>query len=231
MTPLRRVVDTNVPVTANGAHEDASVDCVAACGRALQQVMDGGHLFVDSVGSIAAEYRNNLAAFRDVRPGNVFLKWFLTNEWNPARVTHVTVSPREGHPQEFLELPAPPDGIHYDPSDRIFLAVSASHGRSIRPFFRRSTASGGVGGRLSRRLRSRFTSFVLKRSHKSTLQRWGVDGLSPLPEDASPDVAGRRRTARRQGNLAGGRRRVTASRPRRGGEDRWCQHRDFAGRS
>jgi hypothetical protein len=127
MTPLRRVVDTNVPVTANGAHEDASADCVAACGRALQQVMDGGHLFVDNAGSIAAEYRNNLAAFRDVRPGNVFLKWFLTNEWNPARVTHVTVSPRDGHPQEFAELPAPPDGVRYDPSDRIFLAVSAAH--------------------------------------------------------------------------------------------------------
>lgn len=127
MTPVRGVVDTNVPVTANGAHAGASADCVAACGRALQQVMDGGHLFVDSAGAIIVEYRNNLAAFRDMRPGNAFLKWFLTNEWNPARVTRVVVTPKDGHPQEFVELPAPPEGVWYDPSDRVFLAVSAAH--------------------------------------------------------------------------------------------------------
>jgi hypothetical protein len=127
MTPLRRVVDTNVPVTANGAHAGASTDCTAACGRALQQVMNGGHLFVDSAGGIAAQYRNNLAAFRDLRPGNAFLKWFLTNEWNPARVTRVALTPKEGQPQDFIELPKPLKEVRYDPSDRVFLAVSAAH--------------------------------------------------------------------------------------------------------
>jgi hypothetical protein len=122
---MRRVVDTNVPATANGAHGAASADCVAACGRALQQVM-GGHLFVDNAGTIVAEYRNNLAAFGDPRPGNVFLKWLLTNEWNPARITRVTVTPTDDD-QGFEELPVAPDGVRYDPSDRVFLAVSAAH--------------------------------------------------------------------------------------------------------
>jgi hypothetical protein len=86
----------------------------------------GGHLFIDNAGAITAEYRNNLAAFKDPQPGNAFMKWVLTNEWNPERVTRVTVTPADDD-QGFEELPAPPDGIHYDRSDRVFLAVSAAH--------------------------------------------------------------------------------------------------------
>lgn len=122
---MRRVVDTNVPATANGANADASADCVVACGRVLQQVMQG-HLFIDNAGAIVAEYRNNLTPFGDPRPGNVFLKWLLTNEWNPARVTRVKLTATDDE-QGFVELPAAPDGIRYDPSDRVFLAVSAAH--------------------------------------------------------------------------------------------------------
>lgn len=122
---MRRVVDTNVPVTANGANESASAACAAACARALQAVMRG-HLFIDDAGAIVTEYRNNLAAFQDLRAGNAFLKWVLTNEWNPYRVTRVRVTPT-GDVQGFRELPVPPEGVQYDPSDRVFLAVSAAH--------------------------------------------------------------------------------------------------------
>lgn len=119
---MRRVVDTNVPVTANGANGS---DCAAACARALQEVMRG-HLFIDAAGTIVAEYRTNLAAFQDPRAGNAFLKWVLTNEWNPARVTRVGVTPT-GDAQGFRELPIPPEGVQYDPSDRVFLAIAAAH--------------------------------------------------------------------------------------------------------
>lgn len=122
---MRRVVDTNVPVTASGAHESASADCVAACARALHAVMRG-HLFIDDAGAIVAEYRANLTSAGGPHPGAAFLKWVLTNEWNPARVTRVALTPA-GDMQGYQELPLPPDDVRYDPSDRVFLAVAAAH--------------------------------------------------------------------------------------------------------
>jgi hypothetical protein len=127
MMPVRCVVDTNVLVTANGGNESASAECVAASARALQRVRDVGHVFLDAPGAIVAEYRNNLAPFGQPRPGNAFLKWLLTNEYNPARVTRVALTPVVEDPGGFQELPPPPDGVQYDPSDRKFLAVSAAH--------------------------------------------------------------------------------------------------------
>ena len=121
---MRRVVDTNVAVTANG---DATNQCVTACGRALLAVANGGHLFVDAAGDIVAEYRKNLAAHGDPRAGNAFFKWLLTNEWNPQKVTRVAITKKADDKDSFNELPDPPEGVRYDPSDRKFLAVSAAH--------------------------------------------------------------------------------------------------------
>lgn len=84
-------------------------------------------MFIDAAGEIIAEYRNNLAAFKDPRAGNAFFKWLLTNEWNPQKVTHVVITVKADDNSKFNELPDPPDGVRYDPSDRKFLAVSAAH--------------------------------------------------------------------------------------------------------
>lgn len=120
------VVDTNVAATANGANDDAPADCVAASALALHQVMSGGHLYLDDAGEIVAEYRANLRASGEPGPGDLFLKWVLTNEWNERRVTRVVITPRAGG-AGFEELPEPDDGTHYDPSDCKFLAVAAAH--------------------------------------------------------------------------------------------------------
>lgn len=125
--PVRCVVDTNVLLTANGGNAAASPECMAASGRALQQVKDEGHVFVDAAGAIMTEYRNNLTPFGQPHAGNAFLKWLLTNEYNPARITRVRLTPRAGDPTNFEELPLSPEGVRYDPSDRKFLAVSAAH--------------------------------------------------------------------------------------------------------
>ncbi len=127
MTPIRCVVDTNVPVIANGRNDAASAACVAASARALQQIMARGHVFIDSGGTIVEEYRNNLEPYGQPRPGNVFLKWLLTHEWGGARVTRVALTTKAGDPEDFEELPPPPVGVRYDPSDRKFLAVAAAH--------------------------------------------------------------------------------------------------------
>lgn len=124
--PRRCVVDTNVATTANGANGGAPPDCVVASARALQRVMESGHVFVDDGGRIVAEYRNNLSARGQPGPGDAFLKWLLTHEWGGERVTRVAITPAGG-PEDFVELADPVDGTRYDPSDRKFLAVAAAH--------------------------------------------------------------------------------------------------------
>jgi hypothetical protein len=83
--------------------------------------MTSGRLFIDDGGLIVAEYRANLAAKGQPGPGDVFLKWLLTNEWSEERVSRVRLSP------SFDELPPAQEGVVYDPSDRKFLAVAAAH--------------------------------------------------------------------------------------------------------
>ena len=125
--PLRCVVDTNVAATANGANSAASSSCVAASARALQAVMATGHVFIDDGSRIVSEYRANLRAKGEPGPGDAFLKWLLTHEWAGERVTRVPITPKADDKEDFDELPAAPDGVIYDRSDRKFLAVSAAH--------------------------------------------------------------------------------------------------------
>ena len=125
--PDRCVVDTNVAVAANGSHGAASRECVDASARALHGVMSGGHLFIDQAGQIVREYRDNLSAKGQPGPGDAFLKWVLTHEWGGVNVTRVPLTLSDADLTEFAELPAPTNGVRYDPSDRKFLAVSAAH--------------------------------------------------------------------------------------------------------
>lgn len=124
---MRCLIDTNVLVTANGANDAASAICAANSAKAVQEVMTTGHLFLDAGGRIIEEYRNNLAPYGPPEVGNTFLKWLMTHEYDPSRVTLVAITPRADDPSDFQELPAPPKGVEYDPSDRKFLAVAAAH--------------------------------------------------------------------------------------------------------
>jgi hypothetical protein len=121
------VIDTNVATTANGANDGAPQDCVAESAKALQAVMNLGHVFLDEAGRIVAEYRTNLSAKGEPGPGDAFLRWLLTHEWGGKRVTRVKITPKAGDDDDFDELPSPPAGTVYDRSDQKFLAVSAAH--------------------------------------------------------------------------------------------------------
>jgi len=123
--PLRCVIDTNVALTANGANEEAPMDCVAACARALDAVTKHGHLFVDDPGEIVAEYMNKLSPSGQPGPGDAFLKWVLTHQWGGQKVTRVSITKVDDE-RGYEELPLPPEGVTYDPSDRKFLAVAAA---------------------------------------------------------------------------------------------------------
>jgi hypothetical protein len=125
--PLRCVVDTNVATTANGANAATSPECMAASARALHAVMKSGHVFIDQGGLIMQEYRANLRARGQPGPGDAFLKWMLDHEWGEQRVTRVPLNPKADDPEDFHEIPPPPQGTSYDRSDRKFLAVAAAH--------------------------------------------------------------------------------------------------------
>lgn len=126
-SPTRCVIDTNVAKTANAANDAASAECRAASARALQAVMKSGHAFIDDAGLIVAEYHANLRRSGEPGPGDAFFRWLLTHEWGSERVTRVKLTPREEDADDFEELPRPPYGVRYDPSDRKFLAVAAAH--------------------------------------------------------------------------------------------------------
>lgn len=124
---MRCVVDTNVATTANRLNKGASEACAAASGRALQAIMDGGHVFIDTKRLMIEEYNRNLGRKGQAGPGTAFLKWLLTHEWSASRVTQVPITPRARDPEDFEELPPPSAGVRYDRSDRKFLAVAAAH--------------------------------------------------------------------------------------------------------
>ncbi len=127
--PLNCVVDTNVATTANRMNDGASAACVAASARALQDVMRGGHVYVDNGGEIVREYCKNLRRSGEPGPGDAFLKWLLQHEWGGQRVTRVSITAKQNDAEDFEELPSPDDSTVYDRSDRKFLAVAAAHDR------------------------------------------------------------------------------------------------------
>ncbi len=121
------VVDTNVPITANGA-EDVDADCVLACQRAVQEVLeDRRALVIDDDFEIIAEYQRNLLANGSPRVGDTFLKWVLTNWTNPARCQQVAITPVPPEEGGFAEFPNAKGLETFDPSDRKFVAVANAH--------------------------------------------------------------------------------------------------------
>ena len=124
MKGKRAVVDTNVPILANGI-DAPNPECVRACTRALQKLQHSGHLVIDDGFRILREYLRHFP--RAVRgPGDAFLKWVLDNKTNPQRCTQVPLTPHEDDPERFAEFPDHPDLENFDPADRKFVAVAAA---------------------------------------------------------------------------------------------------------
>lgn len=117
------VVDTNVPVVANGNSPQASPECVISCVLHLNRIVQGrrGKLVVDDQWRILREYQNNLSSSGQPGVGDAFLKWVLTNRANPKLCDLVSVA---GH-----EFPPSPELSGFDPSDRVFVIVALAHAR------------------------------------------------------------------------------------------------------
>ena len=119
------VVDTNVVVVANGRSEQASSDCVEACGDRLEEIMRGKvKLVLDNRWIILREYMQNLRS-NGADVGDRFLGWILVNK--DDRCDLVSITPINGSENEFEEFPDDPALDEFDRDDRKFIAVACAH--------------------------------------------------------------------------------------------------------
>ncbi len=128
---MRLIVDTNVPVVANGASASpqAGPKCVRACVSKVREIQLQHILILDDGWHILREYMRELASSGQPGVGDAFLKWVLTNRANPQRCEIVHITPRNGRidPATFAEFPEDDALAGFDRSDRKFVAASVSH--------------------------------------------------------------------------------------------------------
>ena len=120
------VVDTNVPLVANGKADQAGWECEAACIQALRQVRGERRTLLDDKQLIIKEYRKRLSHSAQPGLGDAFFKWLWENQANPqhCRIVPVTVHADRG----LAEFPDDPRLDSFDPSDRKFVAVALTSG-------------------------------------------------------------------------------------------------------
>ena len=124
------VVDTNVPVAANGRSEQADLDCVIACIDALAQVRRQGRVMLDDGRLILNEYMGRLSLSGQPGAGDFFMKWVWSVQADERRCRLVHLTPRPEDPDSFVEFPDDPRLAHFDRSDRKFVAVALGSGEN-----------------------------------------------------------------------------------------------------
>lgn len=125
----KRIVDTNVPATANLAVKPKSIEddmlpCVLACIEAIESVVNHGGLVLDSGDEIFDEYRANLSMAGQPGVGDRFLKWVHDHRWGFPDEDRVEIT-KVGDSYE--EFPDHAGLVDFDLSDRKFVAVANAH--------------------------------------------------------------------------------------------------------
>lgn len=126
----RYVVDTNVPIVANGRPTDdgvPSIDCRIAAVSFLQAVLETGKIIVDLAGAVQVEYRRYLNADGQPGVGDRFYQEVLHSA--PRLIERVELPIREDG--EYADLPQPVIDVNFDPSDRKFAALAKREGAPV----------------------------------------------------------------------------------------------------
>jgi hypothetical protein len=127
MRPRRRaaVVDTNVPIAANG-REGILLSCANNCAQALLRITKLGMLVIDDGDRVLSEYRRHLSLAGQPGVGDMFVKWAHDHAWRANRVARVRLTPIVDDPDRFREFPSTmlPG---FDRSDEVFVAVARTH--------------------------------------------------------------------------------------------------------
>ncbi len=123
------LLDSNVPINANKAINPEKVqdelrECVLACIKAVEHVVENGGLVIDQGGEIFGEYCTCLSFSGQPGVGDRFLKWVHDHQWKDDFVDRIPITPVGYSYQEF---PVHPGLSNFDNSDRKFIAVANAH--------------------------------------------------------------------------------------------------------
>lgn len=120
------IVDTNVPITANGDAPQASTECKTKCIDWIEKIIQSHYILrLDDGWHILDEYERRLRSEGQPGVGDRLLRWVLINRPNPARCRLVPITPLDGNgPSPFAEFPSDPALAGFDPDDHKFVAVA-----------------------------------------------------------------------------------------------------------
>ena len=125
---MKVIVDTNVPLVANGKADQASEDCVETCIDKLMEITQGNvKLVLDDQRRIIEEYRNKLNPGGFPGVGDAFLKWVEINWANSQQCGLVSITRVDDLEANFQEFPTDSALSDFDPDDRKFIAVALAH--------------------------------------------------------------------------------------------------------
>ncbi len=129
MTIGLRIIDTNVPVTANKSlnlenEPDEIHDCIYACIEAIESVQHTKQIVLDSGEEIFNEYKDHLSFSGQPGPGDAFFKWLHQNRWSFPKSQRVVITKTA---ESYVEFPDHHDLADFDISDRKFVAVANAH--------------------------------------------------------------------------------------------------------
>jgi len=121
----RHVVDTNVPIVANGRPDPRdrrhpSTDCRIAAVTFLKKILVSGRILVDMAGDIQSEYRNHLNARGQPGVGDRFYQEILNS--SPRLIERIDLPKRDDG--AYVDLPQALIAANFDPSDRKFAALA-----------------------------------------------------------------------------------------------------------
>ena len=120
------IVDTNVPITANGDACHTSTECEEKCIGWIEEIMQSKYILrLDNDWHILGEYEGQLRSEGQPGVGDAFLKWVLNNRSNPAKCRLVPITPLDGNSQSpFAEFPSDASLARFDRDDHKFVAVA-----------------------------------------------------------------------------------------------------------
>lgn len=126
----RYVVDTNVPIVANGRPTDdgiPSIKCRIAAISFLHEILESGKIIVDLEGAVQIEYRRHLNACGQPGVGDRFYQEVLHSA--PRLIDRVDLPLRDDG--EYADFPQPLIDVNFDPSDRKFAALARRERASV----------------------------------------------------------------------------------------------------
>jgi hypothetical protein len=120
------IVDTNVPLVAQGTATHMSDNCVFNCANFLLKLFEGEFILViDNDYHLIGEYQNQMPKGSQAQYGNRFLRWIYTNQANPQKIKTVEINKLDEF--NFKEVPRSIIDIGFDNSDRKFVAVAIAN--------------------------------------------------------------------------------------------------------